>query len=105
MSDHVARYFGVVSIADKRCQCGATPRAVLALNTPEEGPGLVWLCRQHGDAIGATGAPVQSLTGTCGIGVGETPCSAQATHVAIVGTPGRRGVQAVSVCSQHLAPE
>jgi hypothetical protein len=99
------RSFGVVAIANNTChQCGVAPRAVLALNTREQGPGVVWLCGRHGDALGATGVPVQSLTRTCGAeGDDPTrPCGATATHVAVVGVPGRQGVWAVSVCPEHF---
>jgi hypothetical protein len=97
------RPFGVVAIANEAChRCGAAPRAVLALNTREQGPGVIWLCGQHGDALGAAGAPVQSLTRTCGIDISGIPCGAAATHLAIVGVPGQQGVHAVSVCSEHL---
>jgi hypothetical protein len=101
----VRRFFGVCAIAGKACQCGERPRAVLAMNTPNEGSGAVWLCGAHGDALAAAGAPVQSLTRTCGAGVTAVPCGAEATHVAIVAVPGGQGVHAVSVCSEHLGPD
>lgn len=94
--------FGVVPIADKTCKCGLPPRAVWAVNTRSGGPGAVWLCGPHGDALAADGGPLQSLTGTCGAGRGAAPCGAPATHIAILGVPGRQGVHAISVCSEHL---
>jgi hypothetical protein len=99
-------YFGHVAIANQACcRCGEAARAVWAVNTREEGVGAMFLCERHGDALAATVPGVQSLTRTCGAeGDDPTrPCGAKATHVAILGIPGRQGVQGVSVCSEHLA--
>jgi hypothetical protein len=49
----MSTFFGVVEIASKVCKCGKTPRAVLPLNTPEQGAGIVWLCREHGEQMAA----------------------------------------------------
>ena len=95
--------FGFVAFAE-RCSaagCGQPARAALPLNTREEGPGALWLCRQHADACVAVGAAVEALPRTCGVAVGAIPCGATATHLAIVGVPGRQGVSGVSVCPTH----
>jgi hypothetical protein len=94
--------FGVAAIAGKTCKCWQPPWAVLALNTREGGAGVVWLCREHGDAMAAEGVPLQSLTRTCGAARSAALCGAPATHIAILGIPGRQGVHAVSVCPEHL---
>jgi hypothetical protein len=98
-----ATCFGFVAIADQACRCGQSPRAVFAMRTREEGPGLLWLCGHHGDELAAKGLPVQSLTRTCGAdNGGDAPCGAPATQIAILGVPGRQGVHAMSVCPVHM---
>jgi hypothetical protein len=106
------KLFGMVEIAGKRCsdsECGREPVAAMPWRRREEGTNIVWVCREHGDALARKGVTTFDVVRTCQRG-DEAPCGATATHLAVVGVPelrgndplGHNGLRLVSVCPRHV---